>query len=285
MNPVLSIIIPTHNSHETISRCINSLTSQSPLRTLFEIIVVDDGSYDTTVETAKNAGADMVIITNPCFQGKARNIGVTKARGSIIAFIDSDCAAKDGWIKSIINEVGPKKAVSGPIENGNPKSYVAWGEYFLEFGGWDEFKRRSKILLFPGCNGACTKDDFLQSGGFIETGAAEDSLLGSSLRKNDVEIYFIPESQIFHFCRTEIKKVVRNMEKLGHYFVISRRKDPSLSHSGFTRSAIPIIFLGKIIKSFEYAIHARKVSKYFGSFPVIIIGTISFCKGIFNELR
>ena len=58
MEPLLSIIIPTHNSEITIKKCIESLTSQSFSREKFEIIVVDDGSTDQTTSIAKNAGAD-----------------------------------------------------------------------------------------------------------------------------------------------------------------------------------------------------------------------------------
>ena len=136
--PILSIIIPTHNSDQTIERCIRSLTSQSFPREKFEIIVVDDGSKDQTSSLAKKAGADKVIITEPCFQGKARNIGVENANGNLLGFIDSDCEAKDGWVETIIKELETLNAISGPIENGNPQSKVAWAEYFVEFCAFND---------------------------------------------------------------------------------------------------------------------------------------------------
>ena len=132
-NHKLSIIIPTHNSESTIQRCISSLISQSFPREQFEIIVVDDGSKDKTTTLAKEAGADQIIVTEPCFQGKARNIGVQKAKTNYLAFIDSDCEAEDGWIRTIIKELENLQVIGGPVKNGNPQSLLAWAEYFVEF--------------------------------------------------------------------------------------------------------------------------------------------------------
>ena len=100
--PQLSIIISTHNSEEYIERCIKSLYSQSCDKNLFEIIVVDDGSNDKSVQISKKY-ADKVVETKPCTIGKARNIGVDNAIGSYLAFIDSDCVAMNGWIENIIS--------------------------------------------------------------------------------------------------------------------------------------------------------------------------------------
>jgi len=86
MKTFLSVIVPTHNSESTIQRCISSLISQSFPREQFEIIVVDDGSKDKTTTLAKETGADQIIVTEPCYVGKARNIGVQKAKTNFLAF-------------------------------------------------------------------------------------------------------------------------------------------------------------------------------------------------------
>jgi len=104
-NPLISVITATHNSETTIECCIRSLLSQSYPQEKFEIIVVDDGSSDRTVEYAKKSGADFVISTNKCTLGEARNIGSKNAHGKFFAFIDSDCEAKDGWLKTAYQEI------------------------------------------------------------------------------------------------------------------------------------------------------------------------------------
>jgi len=51
--PLISVIIATHNSEATIEKCLTSLMSQSYPREDYEIIVVDDGSKDKSVELSK----------------------------------------------------------------------------------------------------------------------------------------------------------------------------------------------------------------------------------------
>lgn len=283
----LSVIIATHNSEELIERCLNSLTTQSFPRENFEIIVVDDGSTDKSVEIAKRAGADKVIQTEPCSLAQARNIGVKNSAADNFAFLDSDCEAKDGWVRVIIRELKNVDALSGPILNGNPQSHIAWAEYFVEFGGFHEFKKRSPIRFLPGCNGACTKNAFMKSGGFTDLHACDDVLFGESLRKVGVEPYFIPEMHIKHLCRTELKKVLNNMKLLGTYSVRTRRVETNVPFQFMIKSKwlIPIVFLGRMCSNCYHAYQSRKLQKFFQVFPLIVKGNISFCKGILEELK
>ena len=285
MLPELSIIIPTHNSASTIDRCINSLNAKSYHREKYEIIIVDDGSKDKTIELAKKAGVDKIIVTDPCFQGKARNIGVKNAEGDLVAFIDSDCLAKKGWIDAVFDGLSGDGAITGPIENGNPQSHVAWVEYLVEFGGWSQHRKQSSVPFFPGCNGACKKDDFLRAGGFVESEASEDVLFGMSLKRAGINLRFVPEMQVLHLCRTSLKSVLRNMEKLGRYFVKARRREPSLPYSFVLKNRIflPSIFGGKTVKAAKYAIHTKKFGKFLYLFPLILLATSSHCIGAWKE--
>lgn len=284
--PQLSIIILTHNSEELIDRCIQSITSQSYPREKFEIIVVDDGSTDNSVKLAKKAGADKVIETKPCSLSRARNIGVENSEADLFAFIDSDCEAKDEWVRVIIKELQTVSALSGPIHNGNPQSLVAWSEYFVEFGGFHEHRKRSPIRFIPGCNGACTRDVYYKSGGFGDLRVSEDVLFGESLRKAGIQAIFVPDVQIFHLCRTQTNKLSSNMRLLGKYFVRTRRVAPSIPYTSLTKSRLflPIIFFGKILFSAKYAIQAKKFGIFIRAFPFVILGISSFCNGVFDEL-
>lgn len=286
--PLLSIIVPTHNSETTIEQCILSLTNQSCPREQFEIIVVDDGSKDQTTEIAKNAGADMVIQTKPCFQGKARNIGVENSNANFLAFIDSDCQAKEGWIKTIIGELKTLDVIGGSVENGNPHSSVAWAEYFIEFVANHEYNRRavSKFML-PGCNLACTKDAFSKVGGFTDERRSEDLWFGVCLKRVGIEEFFIPELKVLHFCRTELDKFSANMKTQGKFYVRNRDFMPNLRYSSLKNSSflIPMAFLSKLVSSMYFAFPAKKGTKFFRVLPYVILGISSFCSGIRDELK
>lgn len=90
--PLVSVIIPTYNRAGTIVRCLDSVFEQT-YRSM-EVIVVDDGSVDETVELIKKYGDKVTLICQPNGgPSSARNTGFATARGEIIAFLDSD----DTW--------------------------------------------------------------------------------------------------------------------------------------------------------------------------------------------
>jgi len=284
--PILSIIIISHNSEEYIERCLRSLTVQSYDKDNFEIIVVDDGSKDQSIKISKHY-TDMVIETKPCTVGKARNIGVDNANGNYIAFIDSDCEAMDGWIENIVSSLSKNDAVTGPILNGNDHSLVAWAEYFLEFGGFHEFRKKSTLRLMPGCNAACTKESFQKIGGFMDAKASEDVLFGEALRKNGFKIWFMPNVMIKHLCRTKKQRLLSNMHLLGNYFVATRKINPDVKYANIANSTfyLPFIFLSKLLFSVRYSIQAKKFTKFVFSLPIILSAINSFCSGISNEIK
>lgn len=92
--PLVSVIIPTYNRKETISRSIQSVLNQTYEN--IEVIVVDDGSTDGTKEYVLEKYIDAVVyVENQRKKGPsgARNYGVQIANGEYIAFQDSD----DEW--------------------------------------------------------------------------------------------------------------------------------------------------------------------------------------------
>ena len=85
----ISVIIPTFNCSNFLYLCLDSITSQGYPKELIEILVIDGGSTDNTVEIAKNY-TDKVFL-NPLRTGEAgKAIGVKNAKNELIALIDSD---------------------------------------------------------------------------------------------------------------------------------------------------------------------------------------------------
>ena len=125
---IISVIIPAYNSELTIESCILSIINQNFPTEKYEIIVIDDGSSDNTAMIAKKAGANQVIKIRHSSSGTARNVGVNHAKGKYLAFIDSDCIAQEGWLRTIEKEMKANKVIGGPILNGKKDSIVAWAE-------------------------------------------------------------------------------------------------------------------------------------------------------------
>lgn len=89
----VSIIIPAYNTYDYLDRCLNSAVKQ----TLddFEVICVNDGSKDDCIEIMKSYAEmykNVIVIDLPCNKGvsNARNVGIEKAKGEYVGFIDSD---------------------------------------------------------------------------------------------------------------------------------------------------------------------------------------------------
>lgn len=86
----LSIIIPMYNSELYIEKCVNSVLRQNMED--YEVIVVDDGSSDNSMAIlSKIQSLRLHIYSKPNGgQSSARNLGLNKAKGEYVFFIDSD---------------------------------------------------------------------------------------------------------------------------------------------------------------------------------------------------
>ena len=90
--PEVSVIMPAYNGAEFIREAIESVLAQSCSD--WELIVVDDGSSDETAQIVLGFGA-RVVLQQQAHRGPAaaRNLGLLKAAGKYIAFLDAD----DKW--------------------------------------------------------------------------------------------------------------------------------------------------------------------------------------------
>src|SRR5208283_3947011 len=91
----VSVIIPTWNEENYLERCLMSLKRQS-LKDPFEVIVVDGGSSDRTLEIAHKFTQDVLVLPGKPV-GAARNIGASRATGNLLAFLDADTSASKNW--------------------------------------------------------------------------------------------------------------------------------------------------------------------------------------------
>ena len=99
MNPretLVTVVIPAFNAEDTIGDAIDSVLAQRHRN--LELIVVDDGSTDRTAKVARRRLDDRVMVMSVTNGGvsRARNIGLARARGEYIAFLDAD----DYWLAS-----------------------------------------------------------------------------------------------------------------------------------------------------------------------------------------
>ena len=112
MESMVSIVIPVYNCGEYLPRCVNSLTEQTYGN--LEIILVDDGSTDSTPEICDRLAASdsRVAVVHKANGGvsSARNAGIEAAKGEFIAFADADeDAVPTGEIELTVGPDGETK--------------------------------------------------------------------------------------------------------------------------------------------------------------------------------
>jgi rSAM/selenodomain-associated transferase 2 len=92
----ISVIIPTLNEANCVADTVAAVRAQQP----HEIVVVDGGSCDGTVEAA--AGADLVLLAEP---GRASqmNLGAAHTTGDILLFLHADCTLEEGALADVEN--------------------------------------------------------------------------------------------------------------------------------------------------------------------------------------
>lgn len=101
----ISVIIPTYNRRPILEQCLRALAQQQPgPYEGYEVVVVDDGSTDGTVEWLQNnpVGLPQWKLLQQEHRGPAaaRNLGFRHAQGSLIVFIDSDLVVVDHFLAS-----------------------------------------------------------------------------------------------------------------------------------------------------------------------------------------
>lgn len=178
----LSIVIPAYNEEKYLSKCLESLKNQTYKNV--EIIIVDNGSTDQTVEIAKKYDTT-IIQESKKGVGAARKKGFAQAQGDIIVSTDADCSYPSDWLEKITRafEKPDTIAVYGTtmIENESPwkqKFSLYLMTAFYQINDWLNKKQ------FQGSNSAVRKTAYEKTSGFDETlGALEDADLCKKLMK------------------------------------------------------------------------------------------------------
>lgn len=96
-----SVVVPVFNNADDLDLCLRCLRAQRYDASRFEIIVVDNGSTDASAAVARSHGVVCLAEREHQSSYAARNRGIERARGTFVAFTDSDCRAHPDWLREI----------------------------------------------------------------------------------------------------------------------------------------------------------------------------------------
>jgi glycosyltransferase involved in cell wall biosynthesis len=210
----VSVVLLTKDSAATVRRSLESIFQQT--RKPDEVVVVDGGSTDGTLEIVGRYPVKLFSEPGLGF-GYARNLGVEKAEGDIIFFIDSDCYADHRWIEKALPHFNdPEVAgVTGQTRLWNTSDAVA---RFLAYvgGRMNMPTQHAYVKIAPTMSLALRREAILEAGGFDETLVrCEDTELTYKVTQR-YKILYEPEAIVWFRGSPTLRKASR---KCIHYFI------------------------------------------------------------------
>ena len=200
----VSIIIPTYNEEDAIGDCIKTLLNQSYSN--IEIIIVDDGSNDKTVEKVKSLREVKLLTQKHKGPGAARNLGSARASGDVLVFVDADMTFDNDFIKYLVKPIIEDKA-KGTFSK---EEYVSnwdnpWARCWNINESWEDKRRHpanypDKQKVFR----AILKSEFDKVGGFTPGGYTDDWSLSEKLGYRAVSV---KGAKFYHKNPDDLKEI------------------------------------------------------------------------------
>ena len=215
---MISVIIPSFNSGDTISNCLDSLRHQSYVGDS-EVILVDS-SYDRTPEIVVSdyPAVKLIVLNKRTDPGSARNIGIGEARGGLIAFIDADCVAAPDWLERMAAAHKSSYDIVGGIVRNSPESsnLVGRAGYMAEFRDYLPGRGRQEVTHIPTCNISYKKRVFREFGMFQRKYyPQEDLIFNYGLWKRGEKMLLDPTIQVWHHHRSRLGDFLYHQYRIG----------------------------------------------------------------------
>jgi glycosyltransferase involved in cell wall biosynthesis len=226
---MISIIIPHLNQPDGLEACLRSLEAQSLDRSLFEIIVVDNGSAaPPRGVVARHAGVQLLHESQPG-PGPARNTGKRSATGDVLAFIDADCRAHPDWLRTalqMLHSLPPRTILGGDVriwrnEDGDFTAIEAYESVFAY-----RFKLYIEQHGFSGTgNLVVFRSDFETIGPFAGIDVAEDMEWGRRACSTGFRFRYVPDMIVFHPARRSLDELYAKWDRqIQHYLNMAQDK-------------------------------------------------------------
>jgi GT2 family glycosyltransferase len=262
--PRVSVVVASYNGDQTLNSCLTSL--QRLNYPDCEIILVDDGSTDTTAKIAQ-AHPVVRLIRHPWNLGlsAARNTGIAAATGEIIAFTDADCRADEDWLRYLVGDLlnSDFAGIGGPNLLPPEDSLVAAAVMVSPGGPAHVMLTDRQAEHIPGCNMAFHKWALEEVGGFdpVFRKAGDDVDLCWRLQQAGYRIGFSPAAFVWHYRRSTIRAYLKQQRGYGEAEALLAQKHPE-NFSSFGGG----IWRGRIYGASKFGVELQPPVIYHGLF-------------------
>ena len=214
--PRVSVVVCAYNASDTLEDCLTALERQSYPD--YEIIVVNDGSRDSTGDIARrHAGIRVVDIPNGGLSA-ARNVGLAEATGEIVAYTDADTRADRDWLTFLVQPFLNSDVVGSGGPNVVPADDPPTAQCIARApGGPTHVLLDDRIAEHvPGCNMAFRREALVAIGGFnpVYLRAGDDVDVCWRLQARGWKIGFASAALVWHHHRASVKAYWR--QQLGY---------------------------------------------------------------------
>jgi cellulose synthase/poly-beta-1,6-N-acetylglucosamine synthase-like glycosyltransferase len=237
-----SIIIPAYQAAVVLPRCLDALCHQSIDRSRYEIIVVDDGSTDSTADIAEQTLRDHASAQGPCRTqviraphggpAHARNLGVQAAQSNLMLFTDADCEPEPDWIEQL-SSVFTDPTISGAKGTYRTRQTSLIARFVQQEyqERYDRLQRLAPIDFVDTYAAAYRREVFVDQGGFdaigLPTVAVEDQEFSFRVTTAGHRLVFVPEAAVYHQHNTSLGRYFRRKFNISYWKIFILRRHPS----------------------------------------------------------
>jgi cellulose synthase/poly-beta-1,6-N-acetylglucosamine synthase-like glycosyltransferase len=247
--PSVSVVVPTYNVENTILECVRSLLSLNCPEGRLELIFIDDCSTDSTAEALKeHPDIELILLTENKGPANARNVGIKRATGEIVAFTDADCVVDKDWLMHLTRKFQEEGVggVGGNILPYNPETVVE--KYLENLLSQEKFINLDMPFVVT-ANAAYTKKILEEVGFFDERFFyGEDADLSWRVLKAGYRISYEPKAVVYHRHRSTFKGLFKQAFGYGMGYVKLYHKHRTLA------GKYKVDLLGYLIAPYEFFI-------------------------------
>lgn len=281
----ISIIIRCKDEEKSIGRSLEKIFAQE-IDIPYEVIIVDSGSTDRTVEIARQYPVRLFRMSPESFTfGYALNFGIDKAAGDIIVNISAHCIpVNEKWLAALIKPIreGRADAVYGrqlPVKGINPFEEVSLNKHF------PEVEKKGGRVPFSNANCAFSKRLWYERR-FDEELPSWEDFLWYFLMKDRYKFSYCPEGAVFHTHPFSLETITQRKYIDGRAFgLIKKKYGVDFVEGLYPGLAKKVVFLLSDVKNHLKVFIRKGYLKYIPLLPLVrFLSYRSYIKG-FRSLK
>ncbi|PIE59431.1 MAG: glycosyl transferase family 2 [Desulfobulbus propionicus] len=226
----VSVIVPAYNAEKTLDRCLGALSRQTYTKKLTEVIVVDDGSTDSTAAIASKYPVQLISQKN-MGPATARNNGAFACTGEIILFTDADCVPMENWVEEMARLFTDKQvaAVKGAYRTRQPHITARFAQIEFE-ERFDLLEKAGYTDMVDTYSAGYRRSIFVRLGGFdtrFPVANNEDTELSYRMAAQKMTMLFNPKAIVYHLGHPDsVFRYARLKFSRGYWRMIVYRQFP-----------------------------------------------------------